>query len=94
MDDRAFANHSKELCKNRPRTHKTTFKIQAWSTAVTHKCEVTNLDGSSSVEPEWWLPARALVMLAEEQTHLRNLRLYIPCLHCPHHVVLDVRIDV
>ena len=90
MDDRASANHSKEQFKHRPRTRKTTFKNHAWSTAVTNKYEVKNLDGSSSVEPEWWLPARALVMLAEEQTHLIHFRLYVLCLHFQHRVFLDV----
>ena len=48
------------------------------------------MDGNTSVESEWWLPARALVMLAEEQTHLRNLRRYVLRLHFSHCVVLDV----
>ena len=90
MDDRASANQSNEQFRNRPRTHKTTFKNQAWNEARANKYEVKNLDGTSSVEPEWWLPARALVMLSEEQTHLINFRLDMPCLHSPHHVVLYV----
>ena len=75
MDDRVSANHSKEKFKNSPRTHKATFKMQAWIAGIKNKYEVKNLDGTSNMESEWWLPSRALVMMGEEQTRLRNFRL-------------------
>ena len=54
---------------------------------------VKSVDGASNMEPKWWLPTRALVMLGKEQTHIINLS-YMQCLHYQHNLSLMSAIDV